>query len=69
MRDKSGTPEIGQAPYKIRLPRFVSDTDAEVALGDAIKRVTHALGIRACGGCERRSTALNRWVAFTRPGK
>jgi len=34
-------------------------------LGDAIKHVTYALGIRPCGGCERRAAALNRWFVFT----
>ena len=47
----------------IRLPGFVSDED--IGLGDAIKHVTYALGIRPCGGCERRAAALNRWFVFT----
>jgi hypothetical protein len=51
--------------FRIRLPRFVTDED--VGLGDAVKRVSYALGITPCGGCERRAAALNRWVAFTGP--
>ena len=47
----------------LTLPGFVNDDD--VGLGDAIKRVTSALGIRHCGGCERRATMLNRWVTFS----
>jgi hypothetical protein len=35
-------------------------------LGDAIKRVTYAMGIKPCGGCEKRAAALNRWVHFSR---
>ena len=50
-------------PKRVRLPGFVSDE--EIGLGDAIKRVTYALGIEACGGCERRAAALNRWFTFT----
>ena len=50
-------------PYRMRLPGFVSDK--EIGLGDAIKHVTYALGIRPCGGCERRAAALNRWFVFT----
>jgi hypothetical protein len=50
-------------PYRARLPGFVSDKD--IGLGDAIKRVTYAVGIRPCGGCERRAAALNRWFVFT----
>jgi hypothetical protein len=34
-------------------------------LGDVIKRATYAIGIRACGGCERRASALNRWMVFS----
>jgi hypothetical protein len=44
-------------PYRIRLPGFVSDK--EIGLGDAVKRVTYALGIKPCGGCERRAALLN----------
>ena len=51
-------------PYRVRLPGFISDD--EIGLGDVVKRVTYAIGIRPCGGCERRAATLNRWVAFTR---
>lgn len=51
-------------PYRMRLPGFVRDED--IALGDAVKRATYAIGIRPCGGCESRTTALNRWMVFTR---
>jgi hypothetical protein len=50
-------------PYRVRLPGFVNDKD--IGLGDAIKQVTYALGIRPCAGCERRAAALNRWFVFT----
>jgi hypothetical protein len=50
-------------PFRVRLPRFVSDKD--VGVGDAIKHVTHAFGITPCGGCERRAAALNRWMVFS----
>jgi hypothetical protein len=51
-----------QQPYRARLPGFVNDED--IGLGDAIKHVTYALGIRPCGGCERRAATLNRWFVF-----
>jgi hypothetical protein len=51
-------------PHRVRLPGFIEDE--EIGLGDAIKRVTYAMGINPCGGCEKRATALNRWVTFTR---
>lgn len=50
-------------PHRMHLPGFVTDED--IGLGDAIKRVTYALGIKPCAGCERRAAALNRWVVFT----
>jgi hypothetical protein len=56
--------KASRQPYRMRLPGFV--TDEEVGLGDAIKRMTYAFGIRPCGGCERRAAALNRWFVFTR---
>ncbi len=49
--------------YRVRLPGFITDED--IGLGDVIKRATHTLGIKPCGGCERRAVALNRWFVFT----
>jgi hypothetical protein len=51
-------------PHRVRLPGFISEE--ELGLGDAIKRMTYAMGIRPCGGCEKRAAALNRWMTFTR---
>ncbi|MEM2890127.1 MAG: hypothetical protein QW358_02125 [Candidatus Hadarchaeum sp.] len=50
-------------PYRVRLPGFISNED--IGLGDVIKRVTYAVGIKPCSGCERRAAALNRWFVFT----
>lgn len=50
-------------PHRVRLPGFI--TEQEIGLGDVIKRTTTYLGIRPCGGCERRAEALNRWLVFT----
>jgi hypothetical protein len=36
-------------------------------LGDAVARVTGALGIRPCPGCDKRREGLNRAVPF--PGR
>lgn len=52
--------------YRVRLPGFIADE--EIGLGDIIKKVTSAFGIRPCGGCERRAAALNRWIVFTGRG-
>ena len=56
-------PEIKREPHRVRLPGFVADQ--EIGLGDVIKRATYAMGIKPCGGCERRAAALNRWMTFT----
>jgi hypothetical protein len=50
-------------PYRVRLPGFL--VEKEVGLGDAINRVTYGMGVRPCGGCEKRAAALNSWVVFT----
>jgi hypothetical protein len=60
--DKDQAAKAG--PLKVRLPGFVRDE--EIGLGDALRRVSYALGVRPCGGCERRATALNRRMVFTR---
>jgi hypothetical protein len=50
--------------HRIRIPGFI--TEEEIGLGDVIKRATTYLGITPCMSCDRRSTALNRWMIFTR---
>jgi hypothetical protein len=56
-------PAHKRAGAPIRLPGFVSDRD--IGLGDLVKRATSALGIKPCGGCERRAAALNRWLILS----
>ena len=51
-------------PFRIHLPGFIRDE--EIGLGDVVKRITYAAGMRTCGGCEARAAALNRRVVFTR---
>jgi hypothetical protein len=50
----------------VRLPGFVNDAD--IGLGDVVKRVTRAAGLRPCRGCERRAATLNRWLVFAGNG-
>jgi hypothetical protein len=50
-------------PRRVRLPGWI--VQEEVGLGDVIKRVTYAMGIPTCRGCEHRADTLNRWVTFT----
>jgi hypothetical protein len=51
------------AAHRVRLPGFVTDED--IGLGDVVKRMTYAVGVSPCGGCERRVAALNRWMTFS----
>lgn len=62
MKNKEKQPE--RQPHRVRLPGFL--IEEEIGLGDAIKRVTYAMGIKPCGGCEKRAAALNRWMHFSR---
>ncbi len=50
--------------HRVRLPGFL--IEQEIGLGDVIKRAAGGVGIRPCGGCEKRAAALNRWMSFTR---
>ena len=56
--------DTDDAAYRVRLPGFL--VDDEVGLGDVIKRTTSYIGIKPCGGCQRRARALNRWMVFGR---
>jgi len=65
MREDKDQNRVAKAgPYRVRLPGFIRDE--EIGLGDVVKRATYAMGIRPCGGCEARASALNRWMVFTR---
>jgi hypothetical protein len=57
-------PQLERRLHRVRLPGFLKER--EVGLGDSIKQMTRAIGIRPCGGCEKRAATLNRWVTFTR---
>ena len=52
-------------PISIPISRLKRD----VGLGDIVKKVTAAVGIRPCGGCSRRAAALNRAVTFRGAGR
>jgi hypothetical protein len=56
--------QVGPRPHRVRLPGFL--IDEEIGLGEAIKRVTYAMGIKPCGGCEKRAAALNQWMHLSR---
>ncbi|MCB9384899.1 MAG: hypothetical protein H6509_09800 [Bryobacterales bacterium] len=52
----------GAAPLRIPLPPFVSD--GQIGLGDVVKRMTSAVGIRPCGPCQDRAKRWNERVVF-----
>ena len=56
-----------QQKLRIRLPGFVAPEE-DLGLGTAIKRMTYVLGIKACGGCDRRVAALDRRVTLSGRG-
>ena len=68
MTGNEGGNQNGERPtHRVHLPGFVTDKD--IGLGDVMKRMTYAVGIRPCGGCEARAAALNGWVAFSGRGR
>ena len=52
-------------PRPIRIP--VPGMRQTVGLGQAIKRVTTSLGVRPCGGCQKRARTLDRFVSLVPP--
>jgi peroxiredoxin len=61
--DSEGPLRETLAPHRVNLPGFL--VKQEIGLGDVIKRVTSAMGIKPCVGCERRAGVLNRWLVFS----
>jgi peroxiredoxin len=60
-----GKPPLAETPqpHRVSLPRFL--VKQEIGLGDVIKRLTSAMGIKPCVGCKRRAAAVNRWLVFS----
>jgi hypothetical protein len=65
-RRRSQGDETAQEPtrarHRVRLPRFVAAE--QVGLGDVVKKVTTAVGVKPCSPCQGRAERLNRWVQF-----
>jgi peroxiredoxin len=53
--------EASAAGREIRIPLRAIPQEG-VGVGDLLRRMTDAMGIKACRGCERRRQILNRWV-------
>lgn len=56
--------ERGSHHYRVRMPGFIVEED--IGLGDVIRHINYRIGIKTCGGCERRAAVLNQWLVFTR---
>ena len=52
-------------PQPIRVP--IPGLRQSIGLGQSVKRLTSALGIRPCGGCQRRARSLDRFLVMTPP--
>ncbi len=63
-KPEADTPDQGrQASHRVRIPGF--NAEAEVGLGDVIKRATSLAGIRPCEPCSKRAASLNSWLVFS----
>jgi hypothetical protein len=60
----SSTAEVERQPHRVRLPGFIKEE--AIGLGDVLKRTTYAMGLKPCGGCQKRAAVLNRWMSFSR---
>jgi hypothetical protein len=60
--DSDETRREEMQPYRVRVPGFIEGE--AIGLGELMKRVTRAMGIRPCGGCESRAARLNRRVVL-----
>jgi hypothetical protein len=52
-----------KVPRPIRIP--IPLVRRPIGLGQTIKRLTLAVGVRPCGGCGQRARLLDRRVVFT----
>jgi hypothetical protein len=56
---------VKSSRHRLRLPRFV--VAEPVGLGQAIKRITSAAGVKPCGSCGRRAETLDAWLRIEPP--
>ena len=54
-------PKLSGSVRHIKVP---FEMEEDVGLGEVIKRLTAALGVPSCGGCNHRAAALNERVVF-----
>jgi hypothetical protein len=61
-QDDKAAQGSSDARHRVRLPRFITVEPA--GLGDAVKKVTTAVGVKPCSACQERAARLNQWVQF-----
>ncbi len=66
LNSTSGKEETMKIPRQsapvLRIPAPVKNV---TGLGDVVKAMTGAFGVKACKGCQQRAAVLNRWVGLT----
>ncbi len=50
-----------EAGFRLRFPHLLKE---EIGLGDVVKKVTTAVGIKPCSACQKRAELLNGWMKF-----
>lgn len=65
-REQHGHRSDDPQPLEIRMPRLTAGEPLRLGAGDAVRRVTSAIGLKHCGGCARRAAQLNKWVVVVR---
>lgn len=53
-------PSFDSSRHRVRLPRFI--VSGPIGLGDAVERMTAAVGVRPCSGCHQRAEQMNKWL-------
>ena len=60
--EKREVTRAARARHNVRLPGYL--TEDAIGLGDLVRKITYSVGIKPCGGCERRAGAMNSWMSF-----
>jgi len=66
-RLEASRPEASEKPPEAVVSLQIPGLTRDIGLGDAIAKLTAAVGISHCGGCARRAAALNRALTFRAP--
>lgn len=53
----------------MKIRQIIDSTQKHQGLGDTVKAITTAVGIKPCGPCQKRAEKLNRMVPYKRETK